>query len=79
MEVYEMNDKIKEIIADELGIDAMSIADDAKIIDDLGADSLAVMQIVMAIEDEFDVSVEEDKIMSLATVNDIVAYVSENK
>ncbi len=74
-----MNDKIKEIIADELGIDAMSIADDAKIIDDLGADSLAVMQIVMAIEDEFDVSVEEDKIMSLATVNDIVAYVSENK
>jgi acyl carrier protein len=74
-----MNETIKNIIADELGIDAATIANDANIVDDLGADSLAVMQIVMAIEDEFGITVAEDQITELKTVNDIASYIEANK
>lgn len=74
-----MAQKVKEIIANELGIDANTIANDAKIVADLGADSLAVMQIVMAVEDEFGVSVPETDIMKMETVDHIVAYINEQK
>lgn len=74
-----MAQKVKEIIANELGIDANTIADDAKIVADLGADSLAVMQIVMAVEDEFGVSVPETDIMKMETVNNIVDYINAQK
>lgn len=74
-----MAQKVKEIIANELGIDANTIADNAKIVADLGADSLAVMQIVMAVEDEFGVSVPEADIMKMETVNHIVAYINNQK
>lgn len=74
-----MAQKVKEIIANELGIDANTIANDAKIVADLGADSLAVMQIVMAVEDEFGVSVPEADIMKMETVDHIVNYINAQK
>ena len=57
-----MLERIKEIIAEELHIDAASISDDADIVDDLGADSLSVVTIVMTAEDEFGISIPDEVI-----------------
>lgn len=70
--------KVKEIIAEQLGIDANTITENSKVIADLGADSLDIVELVMALEDEFGVSVDEDKVQSLVTVGDIVALIDSN-
>ncbi len=70
-----MNQKIKNIVAEILDISVDTIADSALIIDDLGADSIAVMEIVMELESEYDVEVPTEDILNLKTVSDIVAYV----
>lgn len=70
-----MKDKIKEIVSEILDIEVENIADDALILDDLGADSIAVMEIVMELEGEYDVEVPTEDILNLKTVNDIVAYI----
>ncbi|QIK69713.1 acyl carrier protein [Erysipelothrix sp. HDW6C] len=70
-----MNDKIKNIVAEILDIEAGTIAEDASILDDLGADSIAVMEIVMELEGEYGVEVPTEDILTLKTVNDIVAYI----
>ncbi|MFV0255061.1 MAG: acyl carrier protein [Erysipelotrichaceae bacterium] len=70
-----MNNKIKEIIAEILDVEVSTIADDASILDDLGADSIAVMEIVMELEGEYGVEVPTEDVLNLKTVNDIVAYI----
>ncbi len=70
--------KVKEIIAEQLGIDANTITENSKVIADLGADSLDIVELVMALEDEFGISVDEDKVQSLVTVGDIVALIDSN-
>ncbi|MEG0328173.1 MAG: acyl carrier protein [Erysipelothrix sp.] len=70
-----MKDKIKEIVSEILDVEVENIADDALILDDLGADSIAVMEIVMELEGEYDVEVPTEDILNLKTVNDIVAYI----
>lgn len=70
-----METKVIEILAEVLGLETSEVAVDANILDDLGADSLAVMEIVMALETEFNFEVPEEDIPTLKTVNDIVAYI----
>lgn len=70
-----MKNKIIEIVAEILDLEASEISEDAKIIDDLGADSIAVMEIVMELEEDFDVEVPTEDILELLTVGDIVKYV----
>lgn len=70
-----MNKKIKEIVAEILDIEESEIKEDAKIIDDLGADSIAVMEIVMELEEEYDVEVPTEDVLNLVTVGDIQKYV----
>ncbi|QNN61809.1 acyl carrier protein [Erysipelothrix inopinata] len=70
-----MKDKIKEIVSEILDVEVENIADDALILDDLGADSIAVMEIVMELEGEYDVEVPTEDILNLKTVNEIVAYI----
>ncbi len=65
-------DKVKEIIAEQLGIDGNTITKNSKVIADLGADSLDIVELIMALEDEFGVTVDEDKVQNLVTVGDIV-------
>ena len=72
-----MTDKIKAIIAEILELEEDTINNDASIIDDLGADSIAVMEIVMELEEEFGVEVPTDDILELKTLNDIVSYVEK--
>lgn len=72
-----MTDKIKDIVADILELEVEAIDVNASILDDLGADSIAVMEIVMELEGEFDVEVPTEDILNLNTVNDIVAYIEK--
>ncbi|MBD1141935.1 MAG: acyl carrier protein [Candidatus Pelagibacterales bacterium] len=71
----EVADKVKKIIAEHLGIDDMSkITDDAKFIDDLGADSLDTVELVMAFEEAFDVEIPDDKAETILTVGDAISH-----
>ena len=72
-------EKIKEIIGKELEIDAAEVVDDASLIDDLGADSLSVMELMIAFDDEFGVEVPEEDYEKLITVGDLVNYIDSNK
>ena len=76
---YKMNEKIKGIVAEILDLEVSEINEDSKIIDDLGADSIAVMEIVMELEEEYDVEVPTEDILTLLTVADIIAYVEEKQ
>ena len=65
-------EKIQEIIADVLNIDIQEIKADAKFVDDLGADSLDIFQIIMGIEETFDIEIDNDKAEKISTVGDAV-------
>jgi len=73
-----MNEKVKKIVADILEVELESVTEDASILDDLGADSIAVMEIVMELEEELDVEVPTEDILELKTVDDIIEYISKN-
>lgn len=72
-----MKDKIKAIIVDVLDVELEQVTDEAHIMDDLDADSIAVMEIVMELEDVLDVEVPTEDILELNTVGDIVAYIEK--
>ena len=65
-------DKVKKLLADQLNIDAGKITENSKVIDDLGADSLDVVKMLMTLEDEFNVTVTDEESVNLKTVGDIV-------
>lgn len=71
-------EKIRDLIVDQLDADADSVTAEASIIDDLGADSLDVVDLISSVEDEFDVEIPDDKVESIKTVGDIVAYIENN-
>ena len=68
-------EKIQEIIADVLNIDVIEIKEDSKIVDDLGADSLDIFQIVMGIEETFDIEIENEDAEKIVTVGDAVEQI----
>ena len=71
--------KVKEIIVDQLGVNADQVVPDAKMIEDLGADSLDAVELVMAIEEEFEIEVPDEEAEKLAAVGDIIAHVEKAK
>ena len=72
-----MMEKIRQIIADALSLDESEVTPDMSISEDLGIDSLDLVDLAMALEDEFDIMVSDDELATLKTVRDIAAYVSE--
>ncbi len=72
-------EKIKKIIAEQLDVEEDAIKEASSITDDLGADSLDVVDLVMSIEDEFDVEIPEDQVENIKTVGDIVKYIEDNQ
>ncbi len=66
-----MKEKVKELIAEQLCLSPDDIADDADIVDDLGADSLDVVEMLMLLEDNFSIKIPDDQVDKLRTVNDI--------
>lgn len=72
-------EKIRGLLAEQLDADAESITLDTNIADDLGADSLDVVELLMAIEDEFEVEIPDEEIENLKTVGAVVDYIQDNK
>ena len=70
-------DKIKQIIADQLGVKKEEVVETAKFVDDLGADSLDTVELVMALEEEFGVEIPDEDAEKLATVGDALRYIEE--
>lgn len=72
-------DKVKELIAEQLDVDAETITAESNIQDDLGADSLDVVDLVMAIEEEYEVEIPDEAVANIKTVGDIVKYIEDNQ
>ena len=71
-------DKVKSIIVDQLDVDEDKVTLNANIQDDLGADSLDIVDLVMSFEDEFDLEIPDDQVENIKTVGDVVKYIEEN-
>jgi acyl carrier protein len=71
-----VEEKVKEIIVDQLGVDEKQVIADASFIDDLGADSLDTVELVMALEEEFDIEIPDDEAEKIATVKDATSYIN---
>ncbi len=71
-------DKVKGIIVEQLGVDEEEVTPDASFVDDLGADSLDTVELVMAFEEEFDLEIPDEDAEKIATVGDAISYIKEN-
>lgn len=71
-------DKVKEIIVDQLGVEESEVTMEASFIDDLGADSLDIVELIMALEEEFDLEIPDKEAEKITTVGDAVEYIKAN-
>ncbi|MGE5851150.1 MAG: acyl carrier protein [Candidatus Methylomirabilota bacterium] len=74
-----LDEKVKKIIIDQLGVDEAEVTPEAKFIDDLGADSLDTVELVMALEEEFGIEIPDEDAEKIATVRDAINYIQEHK
>ena len=72
-----LEDKVKEIIVEQLGVSADQVTEDASFIEDLGADSLDTVELVMAFEEEFGADIPDEDAEKLTTVGGVIAYMKE--
>ncbi len=77
MDVKEIEQKVKEIIVEQLGVDESEVTPEASFIDDLGADSLDTVELVMAFEEAFDIEIPDEDAEKIATVKEAIDYVAE--
>jgi len=81
--VYELDtvlEKVKEVIGEQLGVEDLdSITKETTFIDDLGADSLDIVELIMALEDEFDMEIPEEEAEKITSVGDVVDYIENHK
>ena len=78
MSSEEVFDKVKEIIVEQLGVAENAVTQEASFIDDLGADSLDIVELIMALEEEFDIEIPDADAEKVVTVNDVVEYIKDN-
>ena len=71
-----VEDKVKEIIVDQLGVDEQQVTAEASFVDDLGADSLDTVELVMALEEEFDIEIPDEEAEKMSTVQDATGYIT---
>ena len=74
-----VDDQVKTIITDQLSVDAGQVTPEASFIDDLGADSLDIVELVMAFEQEFDLEIPDEDAEKIATVADAIKYIESKK
>ncbi len=72
-------DEVKEVVAEQLGVNIDEIKEDSKFVDDLGADSLDVVELVMALEEKFDIEIPDENAEGISTVADAVKFIEEAK
>ena len=78
METEEIFEKVKTVIVEQSGIDEASVRMDSSFLDDLGADSLDIVEFIMALEEEFGIEIPDEDVEKIVTVKDVVEYISEN-
>ena len=78
MDSEEIFEKIKKIIVEQLGVAETVVTSEASFVDDLGADSLDIVELVMAIEEEFSIEIPDADAEKVVTVGDVVDYIKEN-
>lgn len=71
-------EKVRGIIADKLSIDEADIKMETSFIDDLGADSLDIVELMLALEDEFEIEISDEEAENISTVSDVVEYIKEH-
>ena len=73
----DITDRVKKIVVEHLNVDEAKVSDDASFIDDLGADSLDTVELVMAFEEEFDIEIPDDAAETIQTFGDAVRFINE--
>jgi acyl carrier protein len=73
-----IDERVKEIICEQLGVEEDDVIPNAKFIEDLGADSLDTVELVMAFEEEFDIEIRDEDAEKIVTVGDAIQYIKEN-
>lgn len=71
----DIADRVKELVVEQLGVDAEEVTDDASFVDDLGADSLDIVELVMAFEEEFDLEIPDEDAEKIQTVAHAIEYI----
>ncbi|HHV79756.1 MAG TPA: acyl carrier protein [Firmicutes bacterium] len=74
----EVFEKVKSIIVEQLQVDEDSVVPEASFVDDLGADSLDIVELIMALEEEFDIEIPDEDAENITTVGEAVNYIKEN-
>ena len=74
----ELAGKIRLLVAEQLGVEPNQVTPQASILDDLGADSLDVVELVMAIEENFDIEIPDEAIETMRTIGDVESYVAQH-
>ena len=72
-------ERVKEIVVEQLGVSADQVTPQSKFVDDLGADSLDTVELIMALEEEFGTEIDDDDAEKLQTVEDVIKYIDSNK
>ena len=75
----ETADRVKKIVVEHLGVEPDKVTEDASFIDDLGADSLDIVELVMTMEEEFDLDIPDEDAEKITTVRDAIEYIDQNK
>ena len=78
MNSEEVFEKVKEIIVNQLGVSDTAVTMEASFIDDLGADSIDIVELVMALEEQFDIEIPDEDAEKAVTVGDVVEYIKDN-
>ena len=74
----DIAEKVKEIVSDKLDVDQADIAEDKDFIEDLKADSLAIVEVVLALEEQFEIEIPDEDTEKIKTVNDAIEYIKAN-
>ena len=72
-------EKVRDIVVEQLGVEADEVSIDSTFIDDLGADSLDIVELIMAFEEEFNIEIPDEAAEKIKTVQDVVTYIDQNK
>ncbi|MBR4355227.1 MAG: acyl carrier protein [Elusimicrobiaceae bacterium] len=78
MSVENVQERVKNIIVEQLGVEADQVKPEAQFVNDLGADSLDTVELIMALEDEFDIEIPDEKAEKIKTVGEAVSYIEAN-